>query len=405
MNAIALLSSPGGRRKTPDPCLDFPRKIAISDKGGFVFEDFSLAQQSPLLENAFHQGAWDATPHTTSARKIALEGLVKGEPSKLLWEEQTPNYKRQIVHLESFWTTTVRYSGGVPLTPSVTWGALSQQKFPGEASLCDSPSLTEMHLDITRRLARCSGKPEHDLPVENSQKKPANPLLQTNSSDQGDKDGAGEGVEIPPPGIGIGYFAWLKEVIPGVDEQGPLGRGWGRIAEDKRSLYPTEGGRMDPGCVRIRGFVFATTEGHTVFTDEQESEVMKRGFRLLEIARFSTNLTVEDARSFKSFTLVRAAGVGVVLPSWILFPHGRAWLSDLRTYCPSMEGEPFKWILRGGVSRGLKTCSSFIVEPSQGFFRDDGGNPAITAKSFLGAISMSPYFSLGNERAPTLWRG
>lgn len=405
MNALALLSSPGGRRKTPDPALDFPQKIIRTDKNGFVFEGFCLDSHASILKEALLQGGWDATPHTTSARKIALEGLSKGQPSKLLWEESTPNYKRQLVHLETFWSTPIRYSGGVPLTPPVVWGALKQQKFPGEASLCENPDLAEKHLEITLALAQASGKTDPTGNSDYSQRKNDSAAFVKTGDPHGDSRDAGEGLEIPPPGIGVGYFAWLKETIPGVLDQGPLGRGWGRIAEDKRTVYPTEGGRMDPGCVRIRGFVFATTEGHTVYISEHEGEVVQRGFRLLEIARFSTNLTVEDVRSFKSFTLVRAAASGAILPSWLLFPHGRAWFSDLRTYSPPLEGDPLRWILRGGVAKGLKTCSSFIAEPSQGLFCNDGGNPSITAKSFLSAISSSPYFLLGNEKSPDLWRG
>lgn len=403
MNAIALFSAPSGRRKNPDPCLDFPQKVAIKTKVGFSLEDYSPSQHTPIMETVFRQGGWDATPHTNLARKIALEGLSKGQPANLLWEEQSPMYKRQLVHLESMWNSNLRYSGGVPLTPPVIWGALKQEKFPGENALCEDASLAEKQLDTILQLAKASGREEQGTP-ESTPKKSPFVLLPTKTSDN-PQGGAGEGLEMPPPGIGIGYFAWIKELIPSVENTGPLGRGWGRIAEEKRKSYPHDAGRMDPGCVSIRGFVFATTDGHIVYTSERESEAIGRGLRVLEVARFSTSLIVEDARSFKGFTLVRSAISGVILPSWILFPHGRAWLSDLRSFAPTTEADPLKWILRYGVTRGFKTCTSFIAEPSLGFFPDDGGNPSITAKSFLSAVSVSPYFTLGNEKAPALWKG
>lgn len=406
MNVLSLFSSPSGRRKIPDPCFDFPQKIGVKDKNGFRLETFDLGKHAAVFDNAMAVGAWDATPHITCGRKIALEALAKGKPCRTAWEEQIPGYKRQIVHIESLWGANIRQAGGVPLTPSVVWGILRRQKFPGETSLCEDQDLADKHLETVAALGRASGR-EEPVIADSSLKKGGGPLgplgVTATSSSLG--VGAGEGIEIPPPGTGIGYFSWLKEIIPGVQDQGPLGRGWGRITEDKRSSYPTDSGRMDPGCVRIRGFVFATTDGHAVHSFDLEKDALDKGFRVLEIARFSTNIIVEDARAFKSFTLGRAASCGVVLPSWILFPHGRAWLSDLRTYSPPLETDPLKWILRCGVSRGLKTCSNFIVEPSQGLFPEDGGNPSITAKSILGAVSVSPYFSLGNDRAPNLWRG
>jgi len=404
-NILALLSSPSGRRKIPDPCHDYPKKVAFLEKDAFRMEDFEFRTHQRELEDIFRIGGWDATPHTTASHKIAIGSLVTGEPSRLLWEESTPKYKRQIIHPETLWGSNIRMAGGVPLTAPVLWGVLRQDKFPGEQALLENPELARKHLENTLALATVSGRSDDfTADTDKHPKPPAQATLATLTNAGGSGAGEGRDFEIPPPGIGISYFSWLKEIIPGVREHGPLGRGWGRVGEEKRGTYAAEGGRMDPGCVRIKGFVLATTDGHIVYAPENENDAISRGFRVLEVARFSTNLIVEDARSFKSFTLARAASAKALLPGWILFPHGRGWITDLGHYSPPLEADPFKWILRCGVSHGIKTCSALIVEPSLGL-TGEGGNPVISAKSLLSAVSSSPYFTLGREKAPSLWRG
>jgi hypothetical protein len=413
MKAIAVFSKPEGRRKIPDPCLDEPVCLAQQVGTHFKMDSFHERDLQGELAGIFRTGAWDATPHLCAGDKLALHSMGSGKNLAFLWEGGTARSKRQLVHIESLVGPAARTGGGVPLTPAVTWGALTGQKFPGEATLAEDPELAKTHLTITLRLAKASGYPEQENPSNESgttheerdrdqQKKP---LGSPEVTDQPEV-GAGEGdvPEVPAAGIGLGYFSWLREELEEAVETGPLGRGWGRVTQDKRSQYFREGGRMDPGSVRVSGFVYATTEGQTVYSGTDEKDALQKGFAFLETAKFSANLVVEDVRAFRAFSLTRAAVHSCRLPSWVFFPHGRGWLSDLAQYCPLGETDTGRWILRCGVAHGLKTCSPLIVEPALGFFSGDS-NPSISAKSYLGAISRSPYFFGGRDRAPELWRG
>jgi hypothetical protein len=439
MKAVAVFSRPEGRRRIPDPCLDAPAGLAQLVGNSFKMDLFSEKDLQSDLVGIFKTGAWDATPHICAGDKLALHSMAAGRNFAFLWEGATAKNKRQLIHIETLAGISTRYSGGVPLTPAVMWGLLEGVKFPGEGSLVDDHELAKTHLSLLLRLAKSSGYPSQHDPIpraeaslEQTDITPASAktqdameqragggvpesLTRRNETPHSSSPehtvlpeepsaGAGEGPEVPPAGIGFGYFAWLRDVIDEAREGGPLGRGWGRVTEEKRAQYFSEGGRMDPGAVRIRGFVFATTEGQSVFFDDDEKKAIRVGLNFLENAKFSTNLIVEDTRSFKTFTLGRAALRDVRLPSWIFFPHGRGWLTDLAQFCPAGENDPVRWILRGGVSQGLKTCSPLIAEPSLGLLGEEG-NPSISAKSFLGAVSVSPYFSSGRDKAPDLWRG
>lgn len=406
MDTIAILSRPGGRRRIADPCLDAPVAIALKRGGTFSLAHFDERDLSGELSEIMRTGAADATPHISAGDKMALHSICTGKNLHFVWEGNAARSKRKLVHFESLAGVPARTSGGVPLTPAVIWGILGGDKFPGEEALLDDTSAAATHLDLLEKVAKSAGYGCDESTELYGGEVEAHPSRAEATPDTPTDapDGAGEGPEIPPPGIGLGYFSWLREPIPGISAEGPAGRGWGRISEDKRPLYPKVAGRMDPGCNRIRGFVYATTDGHVVYNSDNEGEVILRAFRFLEIAKFSASLVVEDIKSFRTFTLGRAAHSGTILPSWLFFPHGRSWVADLSKFAPPLEAEPFKWLLREGVAQGLKTCSGPIAEPGTGFFPDDG-HPGISAKSVLGAISRSPYFFTGGERAPELWRG
>jgi hypothetical protein len=422
MKAVAVFFKPEGKRRIPDPCLDAPMGLAQLVGNSFKMDLFTEKDLQNDLVGIFKTGAWDATPHLCAGDRLALYSMAAGRNFAFLWEGGTAKNKRQLIHIETLAGASTRYSGGVPLTPAVSWGLLEGTKFPGEGSLAEDNELAKTHLSILLKLAKCSGYPSQNSPLPRAElgsHHAGNEIglggsqveLAGDSGGEGAQvtrgqqgKGAGDRPEVPPAGIGFGYFAWLRGVIEEARENGPLGRGWGRVPVEKRQQYFTDGGRMDPGAVRVRGFVFATTEGQTLFLDDDEGTALRTGLDFMETAKFSTNLIVEDTRSFKTFTLGRAAINGACLPSWIFFPHGRGWLSDLSQFCPAGEADPVKWILRCGVSQGLKTCSPLIEEPALGFFGDEG-NPGICAKSFLGAASVSPYFTSGRDKAPDLWRG
>lgn len=466
-NVVALFSKPGPRRRIPDPVEDSPVVLCTLREGKFYTHYQEEEDLSLRLRQYIEEGAIDMTPHMGAGEKMTLHLLSQGKTTNELLETSIPRAKRRLIHLESLGSAPGRGAGGVEITPALYWGVLKGRKYPGEAILSQALSDAYDHLELGVRLAKAAGVEEvmgGFPPIEsygsqvqhaavkdpedgggetkgskskNTKKKTPDTKskggkstpssLKTNLADEilrnpektakgelpntlepldsleDTKVDAGEGLSIPAPGVGVGYFSWIRRVITNVPADGPVGRGWGRTSEEKRKTYFIDGGRLDPGYMEISGFVYVTTEGHTVFQGD-EGEVIRRGMRLLEVARYSCGLVVEDVRAFKNFTLLRAAEAGVVLPSWIFFPTGRAWFEGLERFVPPMEEDPVKWLMRIGVATGERACTRFIPEPGEGLC-GGGTSPVIAAKAYLTALLLSPYGNLSADKSPDLWRG
>lgn len=382
MLTIALLSTPGARRRIPNPVLDPPSKWIWLDEAGYGEGVFGEA--SPPPDSEVSPTRVDATPLRPASEKevLALVTCSTSEQSptrpKSPWEGPTPPSKRTWMHIESVLPPISGQSPGA--TPQVLWGCLDSAPFPGESALVSDPSLAARHMTLCRRLFQASGHPESGYipaPVP---------------------------VDIPtppPPGSGVGFFAWTKEPVECSLETGPLGRGWGRTGEEARKSYHLTAGRHDPGMLRISGFSYATTEGAVSLEYDDEKSAIIAGLSLMENARYTANVVVESVTPFKLFTLFRAACSGVALPEWLIFPPGRCWLAGLSRFAPKGEDEPSVWVMRTGVACGEKTCSRMIPEPGCAWMRGEG-TPGIAARIMVSAITKSPYFQMGKDRAPDL---
>lgn len=354
---------------------DPPLKWAVIDDQGYREIPFG---ESPGIPSPMDiVGGTDATPNRPHAVKMALGSIAKGFPPHGTWDQSAPPQKRLWLHMESILPPHPSYSAGA--TPAVIWGCLVGQPFPGEAALCEDGSLSKIHLEANLRLARASGHPSFS----------PTPLATTKNCPP-----------PPPPGAGVGFFSWTKSLLPSA-EDGPVGRGWGRVAEDQRRSYHMSTGRNDPGIVGISGFSYATTEGVVTEEFEEEGEAIHHGLEMISKARYTANVVVESSRSFKAFTVIRAAMSGYTLPDWLVYPPGRCWLSGLSKFAPPGESDPHGWIMRTGVACGEKTCSRMIPDPGAAWIVGSG-NQGIAARTVVSAIVKSPYFVLGLDRAPDL---
>lgn len=386
MLTAALLTTPGPRRRIPDPVTDPPTKWAWLGESGYGESGF---EENPPADPALARV--DATPHRPAFEKAALTAMAShpraqssdshrnraGAP----WEGATPPSKRLWIHMESILPPIASQSPGA--TPQVLWGCLAGSSFPGEEALVSDPVLAERHLRLCLALTMASG---------HSQGTPSHQPAKTPSQDA---------PPPPPPGAGVGFFSWIKSPIAMAIEDGPLGRGWGRTGKDSRRSYHLTSGRHDPGMLRVCGFSYATTEGVVSMENDNEAEAIASGLAMVEKARYTANVTVESVVPFKLFTLLRAASCGATLPDWLIFPVGRCWLAGLSRFAPRGEEDPLSWVMRTGVACGEKTCSRMIPEPGAPWLRETG-NPGIAARAMVSAITRSPFFQLGGDRAPDL---
>jgi hypothetical protein len=376
MITVALLSNPGSRRRIPCPVADQPTRWVYLEGGMVREEEFATGTMPVSPETP----AVDSTPHRSLGDKLALSQVLGHRVEKpLVWEGAAPPSKRHWLHLESVLPTA---------TPPVVWGCLQGGQFPGESELLSDSSLAKKHLEIYSKLAAASGHPLAPHYPSFFKKSPHPPATR-------------ESPEPPPPGLGVGFFSWIREPLGECLEDGPVGRGWGRIKEEDRKQYHLTTGRNDPGMLRICGFTYATTEGSIYFTGEDEPSIILAGLDLLEKTRYTANIVVESVQSFKTFTLLRAASSQCRLPDWLIYPPGRCWLSGLSRFAPRGEEDPHSWIMRTAVSCGEKTCSRMIPEPGASWMRGMP-NPSMPAKSIVSALVKSPYFQLGTDPAPDL---
>lgn len=380
MLTISLLSPPGPRRRISNPVLDTPTKWAWLGESGYgeaAFGDPPSGFSSVL--------AADATPHRPAFEKTALSSMVLDSPHCPTppWEGCTPPAKRSWLHMESVLPPIASQSPGA--TPQVIWGCLTQSPFPGEQALVADPSLAERHLRLYLALVSASGHPGTPRPTSTSDS--TTPPRATTPP--------------PPPGLGVGFFSWIKELSHPDMTEGPSGRGWGRMGDDARRTYHLTTGRNDPGMLRICGFSYATTEGVVSLEYEDEGEALSAGMEMIEKARYTANVTVESVTPFKLFTLMRATFCAAILPDWLIFPPGRCWLAGLSRFTPRGEPDPLTWVMRTGVACGEKTCSRMIPEPGAAWLRETG-NPGISARAMVSAITRSPFFQMGMDRAPDL---
>lgn len=377
---MALLSTPGPRRRIPNPVIDPPSKWVWLEGERYGEVEFGAC---PAL--SYPPVMVDATPHRSASEKVALAAIARPASSpypqySAPWEGSTPPAKKSWLHMESVLPPISAQSPGA--CPQVMWGCLASTSFPGENALVDDPSLAERHLLLHSELARATGHPS--LPTTPLLPPPAPSLPPP-----------------PPPGAGVGFFSWIKEPLPTSMSEGPLGRGWGRMGDEARRTYHLTSGRNDPGMLRICGFSYATTEGVLALEFADEAEAISAGLSTVMKSRYTSNVTVESVHSFKLFTLLRAASSGVVLPDWLIFPPGRCWLSGMSKFAPSGEDDPYAWVMRTGVACGEQTCSRMIPEPGSSWIRG-AGNPGIAARAMVSAITRSPYFNMGNDPAPDL---
>jgi len=379
MITAALLSTPGSRRRIPCPIADPPTKWVWLENESVKEISIEAEDFPSSLHNLAGLGFADATPHRPAGEKLALANVVLKKVNKPhVWEGATPPSKRSWIHMESV----------VPAaTPQVVWGCTMSEQFPGEGVLIEDECAAKKHLYANKKLMMASGHP-HIQPC--SDFVCALTALELSAVPH-----------PPPPGLGIGFFSWIKSPMEGVLEAGPIGRGWGRIGEDARKSYHLTNGRNDPGMLCISGFVYATTEGSISFNGASEASSILAGISVIEKARYTANVVVESVQSFKAFTLLRAVSSQCRLPDWLLYPPGRCWLSGLSRFAPRGEDDPHSWIMRTAVSCGEKTCSKMIPEPGAPWIQGLA-NPGMAAKSTVSALVKSPYFQLGPDPAPDL---
>ncbi len=389
MLTVSLLSEPGSRRRIPSPVFDPPRKWAILDDSGYREEELPAQGENEHSETPLPAPfkvtapVADATPHLTAAAKLALHAVATAGQSPLPpwvpWEGSSAPHKRSWLHLKSMFPPAPPYSLG--LTPSMLWGCLQAEKYPGESVLLNDPSQAQRHLEMVRRALISSGHPE------------------------GLTDSTASSIATPPtpppPGAGVGFFSWTRQPLEKSLEEGPAGRGWGRISQETRAQYHFVAGRNDPGMLKIVGFSYATTEGVVALDYEDEREAILAGLALIDRARYTANVVVESVGAFKLFTLVRATVAGLVLPDWLIYPPGRCWLTSLTKFAPRGESDPHTWLMRTGVACGEKACSRLIAEPGAQWLAGVG-NPSIAARTMVSSIVKSPYFYTGMESAPDL---